>query len=705
MAKLPSEEQGNSNHAEPPADIENAHVSNRSPSSESEGVSDIENAHVSNRSSSSEFEDVSDIDNVRVNNVRVNNKSASFESEGVLDIENARVSNRLASSQSRGVSDNSKEEVDGPNYRPLLEAASRGDWESATKFFERDATSKTAKITSKSETVLHIAALSAQDQFVENLVELLSPKALEEADCGGRTALHNAVLCGRIRMVKALVTRNPNLTQLANDEGRVPLGISAVEASMHKEIAWFLAEKTTDDGPSHPFSKPSATKTIIDFTYAGHHDIVLYLVGQYPHLTTRKIKLGRIRFSILYALAVMPFQFPSGTRLNVLETLIYNCIPVDLNDKPTDKNSDPVPIIKRIHEVKLRHVMAIKLAEQVCTEISRMSTSEITNFFGEGKLLFEATAKGISEIVKICIQFFPELIWVRPLGKSLPAHAVQFRQERTLGLFLKLSSTAKLSLALGPTRKDSTAMMEDAALYYPKLDAVTNVAGAAFQLQREVQWYKAVESWVIPKMRCCYFKRERKKRKISYWTAFVKEHKDLLEKGEKWVKDTAKSSMLVSTLIATVLFAAAFTVPGGNDNNTGVPLLLGQDSLMIFTISDALGLFSSVTAILLFLAILTSRCEAQDFLYSLPKKIIMGLCFLFLSLAFMLVAFTATLKIVLDKRLEWVLIPITLLASVPVALFVVLQLPLLFQMVKSTYGPSIFRPEGIWDAVKYTEQD
>ncbi|KAF8036196.1 hypothetical protein BT93_C2030 [Corymbia citriodora subsp. variegata] len=660
MAKLPSEEQGNSNHAEPPADIENAHVSNRSPSSESEGVSDIENA---------------------------------------------RVSNRLASSQSRGVSDNSKEEVDGPNYRPLLEAASRGDWESATKFFERDATSKTAKITSKSETVLHIAALSAQDQFVENLVELLSPKALEEADCGGRTALHNAVLCGRIRMVKALVTRNPNLTQLANDEGRVPLGISAVEASMHKEIAWFLAEKTTDDGPSHPFSKPSATKTIIDFTYAGHHDIVLYLVGQYPHLTTRKIKLGRIRFSILYALAVMPFQFPSGTRLNVLETLIYNCIPVDLNDKPTDKNSDPVPIIKRIHEVKLRHVMAIKLAEQVCTEISRMSTSEITNFFGEGKLLFEATAKGISEIVKICIQFFPELIWVRPLGKSLPAHAVQFRQERTLGLFLKLSSTAKLSLALGPTRKDSTAMMEDAALYYPKLDAVTNVAGAAFQLQREVQWYKAVESWVIPKMRCCYFKRERKKRKISYWTAFVKEHKDLLEKGEKWVKDTAKSSMLVSTLIATVLFAAAFTVPGGNDNNTGVPLLLGQDSLMIFTISDALGLFSSVTAILLFLAILTSRCEAQDFLYSLPKKIIMGLCFLFLSLAFMLVAFTATLKIVLDKRLEWVLIPITLLASVPVALFVVLQLPLLFQMVKSTYGPSIFRPEGIWDAVKYTEQD
>ncbi|KAF8036192.1 hypothetical protein BT93_C2027 [Corymbia citriodora subsp. variegata] len=199
----------------------------------------------------------------------------------------------------------------------------------------------------------------------------------------------------------------------------------------------------------------------------------------------------------------------------------------------------------------------------------------------------------------------------------------------------------------------------------------------------------AVEDWVISSVTNEKVDNER------YWQTFVENHKELLKNGEKWAKDTSNSCMLVSTLIATVLFAAAFTVPRGNDNNTGVPLLLGQNSLLVFTISDALGLFSSVTAILLFLAILTSRFEVEDFLYSLPKKIIMGLSLLFLSLAFMLVAFAATLTIVLDKRLEWALIPITLLASVPVALFVVLQLPLLYQMVKSTYGPSIFRPEGI----------
>ncbi|XP_039165805.1 ankyrin repeat-containing protein ITN1-like [Eucalyptus grandis] len=182
----------------------------------------------------------------------------------------------------------------------------------------------------------------------------------------------------------------------------------------------------------------------------------------------------------------------------------------------------------------------------------------------------------------------------------------------------------------------------------------------------------------------------------TFWNLFMENHKTLLKNAEKWVKDTTNSCMIVSTLIATVLFAAVFTVPGGNDDKTGFPLLLGKDSLLVFTISNALGLFSSMTAILLFLAIITSRYEAQDFLYSLPKKIITGLGFLFLSLAFMLVAFSATLTIVLDKRVEWVLIPITLLASLPVALFVVLQLPLLLQMFRSTYGQSIFSAEDIW---------
>jgi len=46
--------------------------------------------------------------------------------------------------------------------------------------------------------------------------------------------------------------------------------------------------------------------------------------------------------------------------------------------------------------------------------ISYMNTTEITHFLGNGDLLFQATAKGISEIMNFRFQFFPELIRIRP---------------------------------------------------------------------------------------------------------------------------------------------------------------------------------------------------------------------------------------------------------------------------------------------------
>ncbi|KAI6680007.1 hypothetical protein NL676_033888 [Syzygium grande] len=598
-------------------------------------------------------------------------------------------------SQSGGAPEISEEVVDGQHYRPLLRAAFEGDWEFAKSFFQKDPASATAIITSKSETVLHIAALNAQDQFFKNMVGLLYKEQLEKVDCDGRTALHNAVLCGRIRMVKALVKKNSRLTQIPDKEGRVPFNISTREASMHKEIAWFLAKNTTDEEPGEPFSSPHAIESIVGLTYAGHHG---------PKETDK---------TILGVLARMESHFLSGTRLSVWEALIYKCIPVEVKYKPADENSKKmqmsmysvlqclatslwnaakivVPIIKRIHEVKMRHVAAIELVKQVCIAISSKRTTEITQFFRDRDLLGQAAIKGISELVKLSIQFFPELIWISPYDTTLMRLAVENRHERTLGLFLRVSSTNKLSLVPAPNPDESLDMMIAAAKYNPNSSTVTNVSGAAFQMQRELQWFKAVESWVTPELRTARHKGK------TFWKTFVDEHKELLKTAKEWVEHTADSCMLVSTIIATILFAAAFTVPGSNNGNTGVPLLLGENSLLVFAISDALGLFSSVMAILLFLAILTSRYEPQDFLDSLPKKIIMGLLFLFLSLAFMLVAFAATLIIVLDKRLEWVFIPITLVTSLPVALLVVLHLPLLFQMVKSTYGPSIFRSEGTW---------
>ena len=174
---------------------------------------------------------------------------------------------------------------------------------------------------------------------------------------------------------------------------------------------------------------------------------------------------------------------------------------------------------------------------------------------------------------------------------------------------------------------------------------------------------------------------------------FTEEHKHLVKEGEQWMKDTATACMVVSTLIATVMFAATFTVPGGNFGDTGIPVFYHHKAFMVFIISDTISLYSATTSVLMFLYILTSRYAEERFLSTLPRRLIIGLASLFFSIATMMVAFGATLYLTLSHGSEWVAIPLSVLAAVPVSLYGLLQYPLFFEIVSSTYGSGIFKHE------------
>jgi hypothetical protein len=170
---------------------------------------------------------------------------------------------------------------------------------------------------------------------------------------------------------------------------------------------------------------------------------------------------------------------------------------------------------------------------------------------------------------------------------------------------------------------------------------------------------------------------------------FRKTHKDLQENGEKWIKKTVNYCMLVATLIATVAFAAAFTVPGGNDQQTGKPILLISTWFTVFFISDATALFFSSTSILIFLSILTSPYKEEDFLKSIPLRLLFGLVTLFISIAGMVVSFSATCILIFNSRMIWAPNVIIALAIVPIHLFV-LHLQLWIDTLYSAMYLSIF---------------
>lgn len=176
---------------------------------------------------------------------------------------------------------------------------------------------------------------------------------------------------------------------------------------------------------------------------------------------------------------------------------------------------------------------------------------------------------------------------------------------------------------------------------------------------------------------------------------FNEEHRQLKEKGEAWIEDTANSCMIVGTLIANVVVAAAFTVAGGIREDSGTAHFAHKMSFKIFVISDAISLETSIYSILTFLSILPSSYAEKDFLWKLPKKLMAGLSTLLLSIAGMMAVFCTTFFIVFNVEKVWVRILLSVISSLPMIELAKQEWPLLYDVSCLTFkGNSLFDKEG-----------
>lgn len=336
--------------------------------------------------------------------------------------------------------------------------------------------------------------------------------------------------------------------------------------------------------------------------------------------------------------------------------------------------------------------------ERLWEKVVLLSDSEISRLISKpGTLIFDAAKQGNVEFLSILIREYPNLVWnkVDEDDYSIFHIAVLNRQEHIFKLVYQIGSAKDLIVVYKD--KTSNNILHLAAMLPPQ-DRLNIVSGAALQMQRELLWFKEVEKVVQRR-----FAEAKNREGLTPRALFTKEHKDLRETGEKWMKDTATSCMFVATLIATVVFAAAFTVPGSNREDTGFPFFLEKISFKIFAISDAISLVSSTASIVNFLSILTSRYAEEDFLRLLPRKLLLGLATLFISIAAMMVVFSTTFFILFTHQREWIAILVTVIASTPVILFIWQHFRLFYDVLRSTYvsdslfqigKTSLFRREG-----------
>lgn len=564
------------------------------------------------------------------------------------------------------------------------ELVSKGRWYTVRQFVNNHKEAVNLRLSDTGGTALHAAVLAGRMNIVKEFIELMHEESLEIQDYERLTVLGCSVVVGNIEMAKCIIAKNRKLLSIGNGRHQF---IPALLAVTYNSIAMarYLYYNTPPEYLMPEMGFDGAT-FVTRCIYTGAFEMALHLLKTTPTFATALDINGE---SPLLALACMSFAYPSGNRLIFWKQWIYKIMRIQRAD---DINGDRIigserlwnllkPLgIKKIYELKLLHLQSFELLCLVCRQLHDLGIEQKENVRAA---ILRAVKNGIVEFVTVIQGVRPELVKTLETSSSrnIFKSAVQHRQNKVFSVLYGLHTKAKKL----PTELDGegNSILHVAAILESST-ALQNVPGAALQMQKELQWFKEMQKIVDPLMLDAMNKKGQKPQEL-----FTESHKDMVKAGEKWMQKTATSCTVVGALIVTIMFAAIITVPGGNDQSTGRPMFLNKKLFMLFIICDALSLLSSSTSVLMFLGILTSRYAEEDFLESLPRKMIIGLSTLIFSIATMMITFCASLFIILHGK-SWVVTPIICLASVPVTLFTFTQFRLLIDMFNSTYGSGIF---------------
>ncbi|XP_016647461.1 PREDICTED: ankyrin repeat-containing protein At3g12360-like [Prunus mume] len=285
-----------------------------------------------------------------------------------------------------------------------------------------------------------------------------------------------------------------------------------------------------------------------------------------------------------------------------------------------------------------------------------------------------AAKMGVSEMVETILKKFPVAIYdVDSENKNVALLAVENRQPHVYSLLMdSKKQITRLLRGVDNNGNNALHLAAKCGRHRPWL-----TPGAALQMQWELKWYTFVKNSMPPRSSVRYNKKGQMPQEV-----FTTSHKRLRKEGSDWLVKTSESCSVVAALIATVAFATSASVPGGLDDKTGSPVFKDKPAFNAFTISSLLALCLSVTALVFFLTIITSRYEAQDFSISLPRKLLLGLTSLFASIAAVLVSFCTGHIFLLDRHLRYVAYPLYAATCLPVTIFALAQLSLYYDLIR-----------------------
>ncbi|KAG5234695.1 hypothetical protein OIU76_025982 [Salix suchowensis] len=357
------------------------------------------------------------------------------------------------------------------------------------------------------------------------------------------------------------------------------------------------------------------------------------------------------------------------------------------NDKSLKKFSIPDGDQK---EIEIELICNAKDTEKIQIEIAQTSgtsqiaqTSEPSQITSLSSLttkkempLFTATRRGVKEIVDLIIKRHPHAMDKRDkMNRSVLDVAVMYRQRKIFDIIVDEKELPLARMRRVVDKSGNTLLHHVADM---KKNIGVTKPGPALQLQEEWKWFELVQD-IIPPHYVSLLNKEGKTARECFEIA----HEEQLKKAQKWIKETGQSCSTVAALVSTAVFAAAYTVPGGSDEK-GKPNFINSPLFLIFTVTDVVSLASALTSLVVFLSLLTSSFELKEFDTSLPRKLIAGLFFLFMSVVTSMISFGATILILIQTERKFTTLLLSIASFLPVFVFGIMQFGMFVSFLSST---------------------
>ncbi|WVZ49470.1 hypothetical protein U9M48_000828 [Paspalum notatum var. saurae] len=309
-------------------------------------------------------------------------------------------------------------------------------------------------------------------------------------------------------------------------------------------------------------------------------------------------------------------------------------------------------------------------------------------------LLFSAASRGHVGFARALLKYCPDAPYSNKIGKPCLHEAVYHNQMEFVQFILEENSSLRKLVNMQlmvevehELRYDGTALhlavekcnpkMVRALLHHPDIDiTVINEKNCAaiWKLSHSDNYAKTI-NWETINWN-----------KI-FWLILQKDYKaetDMHNLHEEIKKMKAVKSLtetyigntsLVAILIATITFAAAFTLPGGYSSSAeseGLPIMARKVAFQAFLIFDTLGMCSSLAVA--FICVIARWMDFEFLLHyrSWTKKL--------MSFAYMTttLAFATGLYTVLFPRVHWLAIAICVLSvSLPILITLISEWPIL----------------------------